>query len=356
MPKIALMKYLSLKIAEISQQPGDNMVIKFEKTAEKIDYLAGQFLTFIFNINGREIRRSYSIFSAPEIDEPLSIAVKLVENGEISRHLHHRTAIGDVLTAIEPNGIFTYVPYKHIKRTIFLFAAGVGITPIFSIFKTALLEEDESKIILVYSNRSQKESLFYEEIESWAARYPERLKVIYFFSDAKNIMKARLNKFMIEQLVVDNMAFDPLQALFYTCGPIDYMVNCRIVLLSLKYSIDQIKRETYYIPEDEMDEDDTTEKKIADKNTYNVIIDWNANTYEIEVPYHKRILEVALDHNINIPYSCTGGICSTCTSTCVSGGVRMDYNEVLTDEEIASGRVLLCTGHPTANNTKIIIG
>jgi ring-1,2-phenylacetyl-CoA epoxidase subunit PaaE len=350
------MKYLSLKIAEISQQPGDNLVIKFEKTAETINYLAGQFLTFIFNINNKEIRRSYSLFSTPGTDEPLSIAVKLVENGEISRHLHHKTAVGDVLTAVEPNGIFTYVPYNNIQRTVFLFAAGVGITPIFSIMKTALLEENESKIVLVYSNRSVADALFYEEIQEWTNRYPARLKVIYFFSDAKNIMMARLNKFMIEQIVVENMEFDPQQALFYTCGPIDYMVNCRIVLLSLKYSIDQIKRETYYIPEDEMDEDDTTEKKIADKNTYKVILDWNKNTYEIEVPYYKRILEVALDQNINIPYSCTGGICSTCTSTCVSGGVRMDYNEVLTDDEIERGRVLLCTGHPTANNTRIIIG
>jgi ring-1,2-phenylacetyl-CoA epoxidase subunit PaaE len=350
------MKYLSLKIAEISQQPGDNLVIKFEKTAEKINYLAGQFLTFLFNVKGREIRRSYSLYSSPSVDEPLSIAVKLVENGEISRMLHHKTAVGDLLTANEPNGLFTYIPQPHIKRMVFLFAAGVGITPIYSILKTALLDEDESKIILIYSNRSSNDALFYEEIRSWESKYPERLKVIYFFSNAKNIMMARLNKFMIEQIVVENMQFDPQQALFYTCGPIDYMVNCRIVLLSLKYSIDQIKRETYYIPEDEMDEDDTTEKQVADKNTYHVTIDWNHNIYEIEVPYHKRILEVALDQNINLPYSCTGGICSTCTSTCVSGGVRMDYNEVLTDEEIASGRVLLCTGHPTANNTKIIIG
>jgi ring-1,2-phenylacetyl-CoA epoxidase subunit PaaE len=356
MPKIALMNYLSLKIAEISQQPGDNLVIKFEQTPEQIHYTAGQFLTFIFDVKGKEVRRSYSLYSSPALNEPLSIAVKLVENGEISRLLHHKTRVGDLLKAVEPNGIFTYLPFKGIQRTVFLFAAGVGITPIFSILKTALLEEDESKIILVYSNRSAEDALFYQEIKDWEARYPDRLKVIFFFSNAKNIMQARLNKFMIEKLVLDNMQFDPQQALFYTCGPIDYMVNCRIVLLGLKYGLDQIKRETYYIPEDEMDEDDTTEKQIADKNTYRVIIDWHENTYELEVPYFKRILDVALDQNINLPYSCTGGICSTCTSTCVSGGVRMDYNEVLTDEEIAAGRVLLCTGHPTANDTRIVIG
>ena len=350
------MKSLSLKISEISQQPGDNLIIKFEPTAEPISYLPGQFLTFLFQVNGREIRRSYSLYSTPSLDEPLSIAVKLVENGEISRYLHHKTRVGDVLTALEPTGLFTYIPFKDTKRTIFLFAAGVGVTPVFSILKTALLEEQYSKIVLIYSNRGVSSTLFYEELNEWQQKYPERLKIVYFFSDAKIVMMARLNKFMIEQLVQENMEYDPKQALFYTCGPIDYMVNCRIVLLSLKYSLDQIKRETYFIPEDEADDDDASEKKVADQNTYSVRILWNQNSYEFEVPYFKRILDVALENNINLPYSCRAGICSSCTSSCTSGGVRMDYNEVLTDQEVENGRVLICTGHPTSNNTTIVIG
>lgn len=350
------MELLPLKIAEIRPQPGENLVIVFEPTENRVHYLAGQFLTLIFNVNNREVRRSYSLFSSPSTNEPLSIAVKLVENGEISRFLHHKTAVGDVLQATEPNGVFTYIPFKDTQRSVFLFAAGVGITPIYAILKTALLEEEASKIILVYSNHSVADTLFYEELNQWQERYPERLKIIYFFSDAKNLLKARLNKFMVEQIVVDHLEFDSEQALFYTCGPIDYMVNCRIVLLSMKFSIDQIKRETYFIPEDEADDDDTSEKEAADQNTYSVAIEWNSNTYELEVPYFKRILDVALENNINLPYSCRGGVCSTCTSTCTEGGVRMDYNEVLTDDEVARGRVLICTAHPTANNTRIVIG
>lgn len=351
-----MMKLLSLKISEIIQQPGDNLIFKFEKTPEVVNYLPGQFITLLFQVKHKEIRRSYSLFSTPSLDEPLSIAVKLVENGEISRFLHHKTSVGDVLTAIQPTGLFTYIPFRETKRSVFLFAAGIGITPIFSILKTALIEELHSKIILIYSNRSIITTLFYEELSEWQRKYPERLKIVYLFSDAKIIMLARLNKFMIEQLVTEHMEYDPQQALFYTCGPIDYMVNCRIVLLSMKYSIDQIKRETYFIPEDDADEDDATEKKIADQNTYSVRIVWNQNTYDLMVPYYKRILDVALENNINLPYSCRGGICSSCTSSCITGGVRMDYNEVLTDQEIENGRVLICTGHPTSNNTTIVIG
>lgn len=347
----------ALKIVNHQLMPGDNVVIKFEaENGEKIKYQPGQFLVFSFTINGKEVRRSYSICSTPYLDEPLAIGVKLVENGEITKFLHHKIGVGDELQALHPSGIFTYSPQPTLKRTIFLFAAGIGITPIYSILKTALVAEEQSKIVLVYSNKTVNDTLFYDELKAWEEKYPDRLKVIYIFSDTKNLLKARLNNVRIEHIVNNFMEFDKKDALFYTCGPINYMVLCRITLRALGFPQEQIKRETYFIPEDEVDEDDMTEKAPKDTNTYTVIIDYGDKTYHLDVPYHKRILDVALAQNINLPYSCRAGMCSTCTSTCTSGGVRMEYNEVLTDEEIENGRVLICTGHPTANNTHIVIG
>ncbi len=286
----------------------------------------------------------------------LAIAVKMVENGEITKFLHHKVGVGDVLQALPPNGIFTYRTEKEIQRTVFLFAAGIGITPIFSILKTALLEENRSKLVLIYSNKSATDTLFYNELLEWQSKYPERLKIIFFFSESKFLATARLNNVSLERIVKEYLSFNPEDALFYTCGPINYMVLCRITLRAMGFPQEQIKRETYFIPEDEIDEDDTTEKKVKDTNTYTVIIDYHGKRHELEVPYFKRILEVALEKNINLPYSCGAGMCSSCTSTCVSGGVRMEYNEVLTDEELEKGRVLICTGHPTADNTHIVIG
>jgi len=350
------MTTIQLRITEISKQPGDNVLIQLAPIDGRMPrYVAGQFLTVLFEVNGKEIRRSYSICSSPDVQEPLSIAVKLVENGEISKHLHHKTAIGDILTALLPNGLFSYHPVQEIKRTVFLFAAGVGITPVFSILKTALVTEKHSQIVLVYSNHSQSSTLFYEELNSWQQRYPGRFKLIFLFSDAKRIQFARLGGFLLQDLVTANLQYDQSDALCYTCGPIDYMVMCRISLLAMGYRLDQIKKETYFIPEDEADDDDMTEKEVRDKNTYTVVLEFNENTYRLEVPYDKRILQVALEHQINVPYSCRAGICSSCVATCTSGSVRMDYNEILTDQEIAQGRVLICTGHPTADNTRIII-
>jgi ring-1,2-phenylacetyl-CoA epoxidase subunit PaaE len=349
------MELMKLRISDMKYGPGETLVLSFDVVdGIRPTYSAGQFLTFIFYIRGRELRRSYSLCSSPDVDEPLSIAIKRIENGEISRLLHHKTAVGDVLTALQPNGIFTYQPAEHLQRTVFLFAAGVGITPLMSIVKTALVRETLSRLVLIYSNRSASDTLFYNELNELQAQYPERFKIVYAFSQSQDLRLSRLNVSLIERMVEEHLMFDQKDALCYTCGPIDYMVTCRIVLLRLGFSIDQIKRETFVLPEDETDEDDTTEKIIKDTNTYSVILKYRDDVHELQIPYSRTILQVALENKIDLPYSCRAGICSTCTATCTAGHVRMDYNEVLTDQEIAAGRVLVCTGHPTENDTAIV--
>lgn len=343
-----------LRIDKIINQPGDNITLRLKPVdVEYPKYLAGQFLSLIFEGKHKEIRRSYSFNSSPDVNEPLAITVKRVENGEISRMLHHKTAEGDILFAQEPQGMFGYEPKENLERDVFLFAAGVGITPLFSIMKTALVTEQKSKITLVYSNRSVDDALFYDDIMQWHSQYPERLEVVWVFSNSKNLMTARLNKFYIDKLIKDHLVFDRNDSLFYTCGPVIYMDLCRITLLGMGFDIKQIKRETFVLPEDEVDEDDGSAEKVVDKNTYSVILNFNGETYNLDIPWPKRILDVALENKIKLPYSCRGGVCSTCVANCTKGGVRMDYNEVLMDDELESGRVLVCTGHPTENGTTI---
>ncbi|MEJ5993063.1 ferredoxin--NADP reductase [Pedobacter sp. Du54] len=347
------MSLQKLRVISVAKQPTEVIKIEFEiLNGEKLSYKAGQFLTFVFQVNGRELRRSYSFCSSPDVDEPIAIAVKLVENGEISRFIHHQLQRGDVVEIAEPNGQFIYHPDPEMKRTVFLFAAGVGITPLFSILKTVLIKEWASKIVLVYSSRTAEDTLFADEIAKWEAAYVGRLKVIHLYSNSKNLLRARLNGILINQLVKENLAFEKSEAVFFTCGPVDYMDVCRITLLSSGIKPSQIKRETFVLPEDELDEDDGTEK-VVDRNTYSIVLHFMGEVHHLEVPYPKRILEVALENKINLPYSCSGGVCSTCTATCIRGKVRMDYNEVLTDDEVARGRVLVCTGHPMENGTTI---
>lgn len=341
------------KILHVENEVNDVIALKLASLDGKLpNYKAGQFLTLVFTFGDRVLRRSYSLYSSPVLDEQLAIAVKLVENGEISRFIHDQVVAGQIIEVIDANGLFVYEPVLEKNRTVFLFAAGVGITPLFSILKTALSAEANSYVVLVYSSRSRNEALFITQLEQWQNRYPDRFVLINLHSSSKNLMMARLNGFLVQDFVNKYMRYDKTDALFYTCGPVDYMDVCRISILGLGFDIAQLKRETFVLPEDEIDEDDAT-VKVVDKNTYTVTLLINGEEHYLEVPWPKRILDVALAHKLNVPYSCSGGVCSTCAATCIAGGVRMDYNEVLTGEEIAAGRVLICTGHPTENGTII---
>lgn len=346
------MQKTQLEVISLAAGAGGILLVSLMPMGEPLNYLAGQFITLLFHKDGREIRRSYSLLSSPLIDEPLSIAIKLVENGEISRFLHHQLSVGDRLETIGPNGQFVYKRAKE-ARTLFLFGAGVGITPLFSILKTALLAEPQSQVVLVYSNRSKESTLFFAELENWKERYPDRLEVIHLWSNSKNLMRARLNGFLIADLVKRYLQFERNNAEFYLCGPIDYMDVCRFTLLGQGYKPEQIKRETFLPPENDADDDDLSEK-VVDTNTYRVNIDYFGQKHQIAVPFDQRILQVALAEGIALPYSCAGGVCSTCIAQCTKGGVRMDYNEVLAEQEIAEGKVLVCTGHPTQNDTTIV--
>ncbi|POY37444.1 phenylacetic acid degradation protein [Solitalea longa] len=350
------MQKLHFRITSISKHPGEVVTFSLEPLSErKPDFISGQFLSIILQTANKELRRSYSICSSPYTNEPITIAVKRIENGEVSRKLFNDTREGDVLTTLEPNGIFTYEPIKNSKRTIFLFAAGVGITPLISMLKTILTAEDQSKVVLVYSNRSQASTLFFYELNKWQSNYSNRFDLIYLFSESQNLIRARLNKILIQEIISEHLIFEKSDALFYTCGPISYMDVCRLTLLGMGFGQWQIKRETFFISADDGDEDDETENIPTDTNTYTVRIIYQNRKTDVDIPYHKSILDIALENKIDMPYSCRSGICGTCTAFCSQGNIRMDYNEVLTENDIEKGKILTCVGHPTVNGTEIWI-
>ena len=340
------------RVTDIIDRPNNNISIRFQDLSGMYPkYKPGQFLTLVFNFEGREVRRSYSFSSSPDLDEPYEITVKRVENGEISRFLHHKLAIGDVIEVMEPLGIFTYNIDALQKNTVFLFAAGVGVTPLFSILKSVLTKELESKVILIYSNSSKEQTLFYDELIEWQNKYPDRLKIEFIWSNVKNLLKARLNRDYLIELVNENLNVSS-NPIFYTCGPLFYMDLCRFTLLGMGFSEESIRKETFYFPEEEED-DDEKEDIPQDYTSYDIVLRYNKMDYNLTIPPTKTILEVGLEHKIRLPYSCKSGMCSTCISQVVNGEVRMDYNEVLTDREVENGRCLICTAHPIANNTII---
>jgi ring-1,2-phenylacetyl-CoA epoxidase subunit PaaE len=348
------MKQYTVTVLHITEQPNDVKTFELSKP-DGFYQVPGQFISIELTIGNRQVRRAYSLHNSPMLNEPLSFSVKRIDNGEVSRFLHDTIQVGDSIIVLQPSGLFTYQPSIHQQNNLLLLAAGTGITPIFSILKSALTVESHTTVTLIYSNHSLEQTLFYEELEQWKLAYPNRLHIIYFWSNSKNLLKARLNRASLEELVLQYAPVTP-NTYCYTCGPADYMLLCRIVLLTLGFAEEQLFKETFVLPEDEGDDDDeslqtqtTTEIKTCSVEVRLA----NGSIHHLSIPSNQTILSALLAHKIEYPYSCQTGICSTCTANLVSGTVRMQRNEVLTDQEVNNGRVLLCTALPVSDQVVI---
>ena len=317
------------------------------KSSEPLQYKAGQFITFLMEQNGITERRSYSFSSSPDIGEQPSITIKRNDNGIFSRWWIDEAKPGDQLEALHPAGAFT-LAFQEKPRDIFLTAAGSGITPVYSIIKSALIKEKNSKIHLVYSNSTVSEAIFYEQIKLLEEQYPDQLTVDWFFSNHKDLLVARLSTYNLQRIISLRLKYSLKEALMFTCGPFYYMQMVQITCLSMGFEKQKIRRELFDInllPPLPKRNFDTTDRWIK--------IRINNNTIPILVKWSQTILEAALQQGIDLPYNCASGKCSTCVCKIISGKIWMHYNEVLTDDDEEKGLVLTCTGHPVTNNVII---
>lgn len=345
------MNPLNLTVTQIIDQPNETKTFVLKPHAHT-NWKPGQFISIDVVIQGITYRRSYSIHSSPQ-DQLLQISIKRIENGAVSRYFHDHIRVGAVINGFEPTGRFVYEP-QTASRDICLFAAGTGITPMLPIVHAALRQEPQSHIILVYSNRSLSSSLFYDELRLLQESAAEQFTLIPFWSDAKNLMRARLNRDTLESILRNQLRYDKEKAICYTCGPADYMLMCRIVLTGWGMRPEHILRETFVLPEDEGDDDKPEElPKPELLGTHQVSLTNQGQLFTFDVTYPETIMQAAHKQGIELPYSCENGICGTCAANCTSGKVEMIYNEVLTDREVQSGRVLVCTAQPATTHVKI---
>ena len=333
---------LQLKIEAIEwENPDTATFFLSELSGKKIHYKAGQFITLVFTHHTEEIRRSYSLSSSPD-EDLLAITVKRITNGEISRFMLSKLKPGDVLNAVEPAGRFT-ISDSRSKKDIFLFAAGSGIAPVFAQLKYALARPGNSRFVLIYSSLNQSSILFKEELDRLVYDHPGRLKIIHLLSSEGN----RLNNMIAEQLVRNNTAFGLNKAEFYLCGPFAYMRMIRLTLLFMEIEPAQIRKENFVIE---------TVEVTSGRSTYppgKIKINYKGELYDISIGENQSILQAALQNNVQLPYSCRAGICSTCTALCKSGTVVMTENDVLTDKDLDDGWILTCTGHPVGDDVVI---
>lgn len=339
---------LNLRVTGIKKETEEAFTFFLESTDQsQISYQPGQFLTLIFEFNSREVRRSYSIITAPGIDKQIAITIKRIVNGEISRYLLDHLKTGDVIKSLYPTGRFALDAGIENNCTYYFLAAGSGITPVYSLLKTILHTLPESSAVLVYSNKSELSTIFYKELKTLEQKFFTRLKCIFLFS----VKGERLNNSLLEKLVTSykNALSTPF---FYICGPRDYMRMCIFTLTYMGFAKEQLHKEIFA---SDYQKDQRSERIPGNPVSRTVCISYNHSIHYITVPPYKSILDAALMHNISLPYSCRAGVCSTCMAYCNKGKVEMTVNEVLTEGDLKKGLVLTCTGYPLTDEVEIVI-
>ncbi len=327
--------HLLLRVVRVVQETADSKTFYLQTTnGAPINYKAGQFLTLIVKINGREERRSYSLSSTPGVDAYLFITVKRLENGAVSRYLFHHIKPGDNIESLQPTGKFTVV--KDIQQHVFI-AAGSGVTPILSLLKQVLYHST-STAVLIYQNANDDKAIFKEAIDHLGINFSDRFHIVYLHSQPlDNNMPQRLNNTLLQTLIKKWVQTPSVH--FYTCGPKEFMRMVYITLKVMGFEEEQLSKESFvvdFVPPPPF---------INDTSTKQVTIHINQRTFKMEVVYPQNLLSAALKNGIDLPYSCRGGKCSACTATCIKGKVKMSTNEVLTGNDLEKGMVLTCVGY-----------
>lgn len=338
-----MLHFHPLRVSQIERNTPKSVTITFdipEDLREEYKHEAGQHITVKKEFDGEEIRRSYSICTSPG-EGKLSIGIKEIPEGTFSRYANQSLREGDLLEVHPPEGLFAFTPDPSLSRTVAAFAAGSGITPIISILKTLLEDEPQSSFVLVYGNRSAAETMFYKDITDLIAAYPERFTVYFTYSRAEedNALFGRIEHSTVNYVVKNkhkNTVFDA----FYLCGPEEMIHTVSDTLRENGVDDKKIHFELFTTSEEEPELDENLEGQTKVK----AIVD--DEEFEFIMPQSERVLDAALENDVDAPYSCQGGICSSCLARVKDGQVKMVKNQILTDSEIAEGLVLTCQSHP----------
>ncbi len=342
--------FYKLSVKEIYQETNNSVSIIFnipQELQSEFKFIPGQYITIKKELNGEEVRRAYSICSSIESNE-VKIGIKAVDKGLFSVYATTNLKVGDVLEVATPEGRFNLRPNKEHKKNYLAFTAGSGITPVLSMVKSVLEIETNSKFVLVYGNKSVDDIMFKKEIDNLQITYPNHFFVQYVFSQyqEEDSLFGRIDTSVLN--FVMNTKFKDINFdAFFLCGPEPMINTIKSNLREKDVAQENIHFELFSTPLDEKSEavnlDGTT--------VVTVFLDDEEQSFTMSKK--QTILEVALKEGLDAPYSCQGGICSTCLALVKEGKAVMDKNSILTDEEINDGLILTCQAHPLTDKITV---
>lgn len=351
-------RYLNLKVHEVVRETKDAVSLVFEQPGSALAYKAGQFVTVILTIDGKKIRRAYSLCSSPYSGELPAITIKRVEDGIMSNYINDNVKAGDTIEVMEPMGSFTpEINTAHEKHYV-LVGGGSGITPLMSIAKSVMLEEAKSKVSLIYANQDESSIIFSDGLTTLKQEYNGRLTVEHFLENPPEKWDGHQGWLQAATLKeVINGLGDPSHdsMVFYTCGPEPMMNIVMDALAEMNVPEERRFKESFVAGNTSPKEIIATDNGQASEGREVTII-LDGDEHKFTVKPNSTILETGLDQNIDMPYSCQSGLCTACRGKCLSGTVKMDEDDGLSDEEKAEGYVLLCVGHPETDDVVVEIG
>lgn len=326
-----------LVVSNIKQETVDSVVVSFkiDKESKSVyTFKAGQYLTLCSKIKGEEVKRSYSICSNPQSGK-LQVGVKAIKNGVYSNYINDALRVGDTIEVSVPEGRFVL---DKSPANYLAFAAGSGITPIISIASDELRKNSSSIFVLGYGNKTLGSTMFKDSINTLKNEFQGRFFVYNIYSQENNpdSFFGRIDSGFINQVLKQHSSIDFEKVLL--CGPEKMIQSATELLKSESFNENQILYELFY---SEASEKNT----VSSKNSKATII-YDDETLTLEVPKNMTILDAALQKNIDVPYSCQGGVCSSCIAKVSSGSASMLQNNILTDSEIEEGLVLTCQAVP----------
>jgi len=351
----------SLKVKELKKEAVDALIITFEipeALKEQFIFLPGQHLTLKTDIDGTEIRRSYSICAAPH-ENIIKVAVKKMEGGVFSNYALNTLKKGHALDVMAPLGRFTPKLDSKSAKNYLLIAAGSGITPVISILKTILYTEPNSNITLIYGNRNTKSVMFKEELEDLKNRFLNRLTLYFVLSREKvdaPILNGRIDREKCQRFFTKLLPVKDFNAA-YICGPEGMVLAAKEELIAQGMPENQVHLELFTTPGQVFGAalDNSVHTVNYDASSESMVtLKLNGKTYEFPLKYSGvNILDAALEEGVDLPFACKGGVCCTCRAKLASGKVDMTVNYGLEPDELEAGFILTCQSHPRTDKITV---
>ena len=341
-----------LRIAEIERLTDDAVAVTFavpDELTEDFSYLPGQHVTVRADLDGVDVRRSYSI-CANANEQSLRIGVKELPGGSFSTYLNTKLRVGDELLVMAPVGEFT----TGLRPTHYgAITAGSGITPVLSLVSTFLESEPGCRFTVIFGNRGADSVMFLEELEGLKNRYPGRLQLIHVLTREQGITERFSGRLDEERLnyLLDRVIAPAKPEEWFLCGPFEVVQTARRLLEGRGTPAELIHDELFFAGP--LDPATLPPEPADEAGTVALTLTLEGRETRTRMRPDTSVLDAALRVRPELPYSCKGGMCASCKARLVSGEVAMDKNWALIDSEVAAGYVLTCQAHPKTGSVEV---